>query len=316
VNQRQVRNLTASIRDRLRIQARERNEEFQLILTQYAIDRLLYRLSSSPHADRFVLKGAMLVSIWGGGRYRVTRDVDLLKFGSSELDHIETLFREVCEAPVDVADGLTFDPDSVRAQAIREPNEYDGVRVKMTVFLDRAQILVQVDVGFGDAITPSSEVIELPGFLDFPRTRFRAYPKETVVAEKFQAMVALGMANTRMKDFYDVWFLATRFAFKGPSLASAVKATFARRRTALPEDTPAALTMQFHDDDNRRRQWAAFLARTRPEAQPPGLPDVAALIWRFVGPAVAALRNASADTGSVFEKGWPAGGPWDDNNAD
>ena len=119
MNQRQVRNLTASIRDRLRIQARERNEEFQLILTQYAIDRLLYRLSSSPHADRFVLKGAMLVSIWGGGRYRVTRDVDLLKFGSSELDHIETLFREVCEAPVDVADGLTLDPDSVRAQAIR-----------------------------------------------------------------------------------------------------------------------------------------------------------------------------------------------------
>lgn len=314
MNQRQVRNLTASIRDRLRNQARERNEEFQLILTQYAIDRLLYRLSSSPHADRFVLKGAMLVSIWGGGRYRVTRDVDLLKFGSSELDHIETLFREVCEAPIDVADGLTFDPDSVRAQAIREPNEYDGVRVKMTAFLDTAQILVQVDVGFGDAITPSSEVIELPGFLDFPRTRFRAYPKETVVAEKFQAMVALGMANTRMKDFYDVWFLATRFAFTGPSLASAVKATFACRRTALPEDTPAALTKQFHDDDDRGRQWAAFLARTRPEAQPPGLPDVAALIWRFVGPAVVALRNASADAGSVFKKGWPAGGPWDDNS--
>ena len=285
MNQRQVRNLTASIRDRLRIQARERNEEFQLILTQYAIDRLLYRLSSSPHADRFVLKGAMLVSIWGGGRYRVTRDV------------------------------LTFDPDSVRAQAIREPNEYDGVRVKMTAFLDRAQIIVQVDVGFGDVITPSSEVIELPGFLDLPRTRFRAYPKETVVAEKFQAMVALGMANTRMKDFYDVWFLATRFAFKGPSLASAVKATFACRRTALPEDTPAALTTQFHDDDDKRRQWAAFLARTRPEAQPPGLPDVTALIWRFVGPAVAALRNASADAGSVFKKSWPAGGPWDDNSA-
>jgi hypothetical protein len=220
-------------------------------------------LSSSPHADRFVLKGAMLVSIWGGGRYRVTRDVDLLKFGSSEVDHIETLFREVCEAPVDVADGLTFDPDSVRAQAIREPNEYDGVRVKMTAFLDRAQIPVQVDVGFGDAITPSPEVIELPGFLDLPRTRFRAYPKETVVAEKFQAMVALGIANTRMKDFYDVWFLATSFAFKGPSLASAVKATFACRRTGLPEDTPATLTTQFHDDDDKQRQWAAFLARRR-----------------------------------------------------
>ena len=226
----------------------------------------------------------MLVSIWGGGRYRVTRDV------------------------------LTFDPDSVRAQAIREPNEYDGVRVKMTAFLDTAQILVQVDVGFGDIITPSSEVIELPGFLDLPRTRFRAYPKQTVVAEKFQAMVALGMANTRMKDFYDVWFLATRFAFKGPSLASAVKATFACRRTALPEDTPAALTTQFHDDDDKRRQWAAFLARTRPEVEPPGLPDVTALIWRFVGPAVAALRNASADAGSVFKKSWPAGGPWDDNS--
>lgn len=256
----------------------------------------------------------MLVSIWGGGRYRVTRDVDLLKFGSSELDHIETLFRDVCEAPVDVADGISFDPDSVRAQAIREPNEYDGVRVKMTAFLDTAQILVQVDVGFGDIITPSSEVIELPGFLDLPRTRFRAYPKQTVVAEKFQAMVALGMANTRMKDFYDVWFLATRFAFKGPSLASAVKATFACRRTALPEDTPAALTTQFHDDDDKRRQWAAFLARTRPEVEPPGLPDVTALIWRFVGPAVAALRNASADAGSVFKKSWPAGGPWDDNS--
>ena len=184
----------------------------------------------------------------------------------------------------------------------------------MTAFLDTAQIPVQVDVGFGDAITPSPEVIELPGFLDLPRTRFRAYPKETVVAEKFQAMVALGMANTRMKDFYDVWFLATRFAFKGPSLASAVKATFACRRTALPEDTPAALTTQFHDDENRRRQWAAFLARTRPETQPPGLPDVAALIWRFVGPAVAVLRNASVDAGSVFKKSWPAGGPWDDNS--
>lgn len=264
MNQRQVRNLTASIRDRLRNQARERNEDF-------------------PHADRFVLKGAMLVSIWGGGRYRVTRDVDLLKFGSSELDHIETLFRDVCETLVDVADGITFDPDSVRAQAIREPNEYDGVRVKMTAFLDTAQILVHVDVGFGDIITPSPEVIELPGFLDLPRTRFRAYP-------------------------------TTRFGFKGPSLASAAKATFACRRTALPEDTPAALATQFHDDDDKRRQWAAFLARTRPEAQPPGLPDVTALIWRFVGPAVAALRNASAHAGSVFKKSWPAGGPWDDNS--
>ena len=306
-----VRNLPASIRSRLLNRAREQNEEFQLILTQYAIDRLLYRLSASQHADQFILKGAFLVGLWGGGRYRVTRDVDLLKLGSAALEHVEGVFRDLCKATVDVPDGLSFDPDTIQVREIREPNDYDGVRVKMIALLEDARIPVQVDIGFGDAVTPEPDVVELPGFLDLPKTRVRAYPRETVVAEKFQAMVHLGMANTRMKDFYDVWYLATRSTFDGSLLAAALKATFDRRNTPLPDDAPVALGKQFHDDDDKQRQWHAFVARTRVETAPRGLPDVAARIWQFVGPVVVAITSETVETEAVFAGTWPAGGPWE-----
>ena len=243
---RERRNPAASVRQRLLSRARVRGEDFQLVLTWYGIERLLYRLSQSTHGESFVLKGAMLFSFWSGEAHRPTRDLDLLGFGDPRVERMEEVFRSVCQ--VRCEDGLQFDPASVHGEEIRASDEYDGVRIKVAARLAGARVRLQVDVGFGDAVVPRPETIDYPTLLDFPPPRVLAYPREVVVAEKFQALVELGMANTRMKDFYDLWVLARRFAFDGERLSKAIAATFERRRTPIPLGPPLALTQEFHDD--------------------------------------------------------------------
>jgi len=222
-------NLVASVRQRLLNLSRARKEDFTLTLTQYAIERLLYRLSRSEYAERFMLKGAMLFAVWAGRPFRPTRDLDLLGYGESSGDELTRLFAAICRTSVE-PDGLEFDPQTIKATEIREDQECQGQRVHLDAALGRANISVQVDVGFGDGVIPSVEEIEYPTLIGFPAPLLRAYPKETVVAEKFQAIVAFGVLNSRMKDFYDVWILAQEFPFDGPRLCRAMQATFERRQ--------------------------------------------------------------------------------------
>jgi hypothetical protein len=236
--------MAASVRQRLMQLSRERSEEFHLLLTRYGLERLLYRLTQSPHAGQFVLKGAVLFQLWTGEPHRATRDLDLLGLGPPSTDRLCQVFQVVCSLPV-ADDGLIFLTDAVQAEQIKEDNEYEGVRLRIGARLGNARIPLQVDIGFGDAVTPGPQAVNYPTLLDFPAPQLLAYPRETVVAEKFQAMIQLAMANSRMKDFYDIWTLARKFEFAGPPLGAAIRATFERRQTALPTVTPLPLTAAF-----------------------------------------------------------------------
>jgi len=255
------KNLPASIRQKLLDLARARNDDFGLILVKYGLERILYRLSRSAHRDVFVLKGALLFELWTHKTYRPTRDADFLARGDNAPERFVHIFRTLCVMEVE-PDGLTFDPDSVKAEHITEDADYEGVRVTFTAYLDRARIPIQIDIGFGDAITPGPVETEYPTLLPAPGPRLLAYPKETVVAEKFEAIVKLGIANTRMKDFYDLQVHSRTLAFDGKTLSEAIRKTFRTRGTELPtEGMPLAFTPEFYDDESKRRQWTAFCAK-------------------------------------------------------
>ena len=254
---RQPRDIGASVRARLLTLAREKGQVFDLLLTRYAIERLLYRLSTTPHRDRFVLKGAMLMTTWFDDPHRPTRDVDFLGYGDPAPEPMLAVFREICA--IEENDGIIFDVDALRVELIREELEYGGLRLRTTARLAGARITIVIDIGFGDAIEPGVEEISLPVLLDLPAPRLHAYARETVIAEKFQAMVALGLANSRMKDYYDIWMLSRNYAFDGERLSRALAATFERRGTAVPEEVPDALTQAFATDATKQRQWGAFM---------------------------------------------------------
>jgi predicted nucleotidyltransferase component of viral defense system len=250
------RNIGASVRQRLLNLAHARGQPMELLLTRYALERLLHRLSVSPHRERFVLKGAMLLATWFDEPHRATRDVDLLGFGDAAEDALLASFREIMAVEVD--DGVRFDLKGLKIEAIREEVEYGGSRLRTTAALAGARIPITVDIGFGDAVEPGVEDIDLPVLLDMPSPHLRAYPPETVIAEKFHAMVALGRANSRMKDYYDVWMLMTTFELEPERMRRAIAATFARRNTMIPPEVPEGLSDAFAIDPGKQRQWDAF----------------------------------------------------------
>lgn len=277
------RNLAASIRARLKQRADATQQDFNLTLTHFGLERLLYRLSISTHAANYLLKGALLFSLWYDQPHRPTRDVDLLGYGADDIDTAVSAFREICQIVVE--DGIAFDAASVKGAAIREDAGYGGVRIDLQATLDGARIVLQVDIGFGDAVTPAPESVRYPVLLeDLPAPQLRSYPKYTVVAEKFHAVCLLGMANTRMKDYFDLWVLLTEDALDDALLRSAVEATFARRQLPLPNNTPAGLSEAFVQDAAKQKQWAAFLKKNRLAAL-----DLAVVIER--------LRNVFQDLG-------------------
>lgn len=298
-------NMSASVRQRLLNIARESGDPYQLVLTRYALERLLYRIGRSGHAGEFVLKGALLFSVWADAPRRSTKDLDLLGSGEPSPERVREVFREICATEVK-DDGLSFDASSVKAEDIREDQVYGGIRVGVLARLGKIRIPLQVDVGFGDAVVPEAGELEYPGLLDFPRARVRAYPPEAVVAEKLHAMVVLGMVNSRMKDFYDLWALARVFSFDMRQLAGAVRATFERRGTALPAGLPVALTSRFAGDRTKAEQWGAFLHRSDLAPAPPALGDTISSISRFVGPVIEFLDSPKPRNAS-----WFPGGPWE-----
>lgn len=296
------KNLAASVRDRLKQRARERGESFDLVLVRYGIERLLYRLSRSPLRRRFVLKGAMLFTAWEGFLHRETRDLDLMGFGTGTPAELAEAFGAVCRTAVP-EDGLVF--GDIGAEPIRAIEEYGGVRLTVRAKLAGARITIQVDVGFGNRITPPPRELVFPALLEFPAPVLRAYPVETVIAEKLQALVGLGLRNGRLKDYYDLWHLGQRSVFAGAVLAAAIRATFRQRRTPFPAGLPAGLTERYHDDALRRTAWTAFCRKLSARSRPVELAEVVAFLRGFLVPV---LEAAARDGGWAAH--WPAGGPW------
>jgi predicted nucleotidyltransferase component of viral defense system len=285
-----VKNMAASVRDRLLKIAKERNETFDLLLTRYTLERFLYRLSITKHKERFALKGALLLTTWFDNPHRATRDVDLLGFGDSKPDEVLKVLGEVCSVEAD--DGVTFDAGSLAVDRNREELEYGGLRVTGNASVGGAKVRVVIDIGYGDATEPGLTEISLPVLLDAPAPKLKAYPKETVIAEKLQAMVALGRANSRMKDFYDVWFLANAFEFTDDRLARAIVATFNRRKTEIPSETPDALTDAFADDQTKQQQWKAFASGVASVAgKPADLKTVITELREFLALHIASART-------------------------
>ena len=297
-----VQNVAASVRQRLLNLAHQRGEEFQFVLTRFALERLLYRLGQSSYSEDFLLKGAMLFAVWREEAHRPTTDLDL---GSRQLsqDRLREIFREICGI-ASPEDALSFDTRAIAVEPIRELQLYPGARLRITARLGNARIPFQVDVGFGDAVVPGPVRAEYPTLLDHPAPRLKVYPRESVVAEKFQAMVFLGMANTRLKDFYDLWLLARSFEFQGDVLCRAFRATFDRRQTALPREVPVALTPEFSEDRGKVQGWRGFLRRNRLDA-----PDSLAEVCAFLGSFLLQPSRAAVE-GAAFVSSWRPGGPW------
>lgn len=300
-----VSNLAASVHARLQNHARAANRPFQQILQYYAMERFLHRLSTSPHRARFVLKGALMLHVWEAPLARATKDLDFLGRLDNSLENLDRVVREVCAAEV-VDDGMMFDPDTVKTARIKEDAEYEGVRVRFVGMLGRARVAMQLDVGFGDVVTPGSHEITYPALLDFPAPRLAGYPRETVVAEKFHAMVYLRTLNSRMKDFYDVWLLAREFAFDGAVLAKAIAATFANRETAV-DVAPIAFTSEFFAQASTLTQWSAFRQKLPNTACPFNLAEVVPFLAEFLLPIARACERRE-----TFAKRWAPGGPWTD----
>jgi hypothetical protein len=295
-----VRNTAASVHQRLLNRARSIGADPNLILIWYGIERLLFRLSASSYRDSFILKGAMLFRLWSGSEFRPTRDLDLLGFVDREIATVHSAFAAICVENVE-DDGLVFDAGTIRIEEIREQQEYGGLRVSLLARLGPARVPMQIDVGFGDVVTPAATHEEFPCLLDHARPRVRAYPRETVVAEKYEAIVEKGMTNSRMKDYYDLWFLSQRFEFDGSLTAAAISATFKRRGTPLPGTVPIGLSTEYASDLSHMRQWSAFFSRIS-TLTPLDLGHVVTAVRRFLLPPSTAAARAES-----FDKKWQSG---------
>lgn len=285
------RNVAASVRARLLNHARSTEQDFSLVLTRFCLERLLYRISISNHADQFLLKGALLFDLWFDIPHRPTRDADFLGLGSSELPIIEEIFKEICS--IDVQDGVAFQPQTVLAAEIRKEANYAGVRVILLTTLDGARCQIQADIGFGDAVTPRAEVVEYPILLkDLEAPKLHAYPRYTVVAEKFEALSKLGITNSRMKDYYDLWILAQHTDFDGETLGQAIHATFTRRKSDVPVKPPLGLETVFAQNPQKQTQWRAFLSRNALESL--SLEDIVISLADFLMPVAEAASSKNS----------------------
>lgn len=299
----QLKNVAASIRQRLLNYAHETGRPFQEVLQYFAMERFLYRLSRSPHADKFVLKGALMFTAWGAPPARPTKDIDFLARMNNSVEAIAAVMREVCRQDVE-PDGLVFAADELTGSVIKEDADYEGVRVVFPARLENARVQMQLDLGFGDVMTPGPAPTEYPTILDLPAPHLNGYSRETVVAEKFEAMVKLDLLNSRMKDFFDIWTLSRQYPFEGPLLASAIARTFEHRGTPITS-MPTALTPTFAADPGKAAQWGGFLRKLRLTPQPPELGRIITELADFLGPVVEAIEQQRP-----FNESWVPGGPW------
>ncbi len=295
------RNIPASVRQRLLNRAKSDRRPFNELLQYYAMERFLYRLSQSAHADRFILKGALMLRVWRSPELRPTMDIDMLGKTSNEEADIVAQIRDILTVDVET-DGLAFDPDSIQAERITEDAYYEGIRIRFLGALGSARINMQIDIGFGDVVYPEPEESDLPTMLNSPAPRLLCYSRESSIAEKLEAMVKLGMLNSRMKDFYDIWLLSRQFDFDGTKLAEAIRLTFEQRGTTLPAEIEA-FTEPFIEA--KQTQWAAFWKRLQQNHVPASFREITASVDRFLSPIVAALSS-----GKPSPTNWTAPGAW------
>ena len=287
MSQKNVKNVAASIRQRLLNKAKESSRPFNEVLQYYALERFLYRLSVSKYADKFILKGALLFAVWRQSQFRSTVDIDLLGKINNEPEAITKVFRDICKVKVE-DDGMRFDDSSVTAEQITVDADYQGVRVQLYGYLDTARIRVQVDIGFSDVITPGPERYDYPTILGLSEPKLNCYNKETMIAEKLQAMVKLDILNSRMKDIYDIWVLSRRFGFDGPSLQRSIINTFKQRETEVTENI-TIFTERYFQDDEKLQQWRGFVRKSKVSDVPKELGHITEEIKNFIQPVLISI---------------------------
>jgi len=303
MTKRQYKNIGASIRQRLLTKARETNRPFSELLQYFAMERFLYRLSKSPYAEHFILKGALMLTVWEAPLTRPTMDIDFLGRIENSVETLVKVTREICQREVE-PDGVVFDVTDIHAERIAEDADYEGIRIRFRGSLDTARFVIQLDVGFGDIIVPAPESMDYPTILDLPAPHLRGYSRESTIAEKFEAMVKLGILNSRMKDFFDIWLMSRQFDFDGTILVEAIAKTFSTRGTKIPAE-PLALTDVFAKDATKATQWRGFVRRNRLSEAPKDLTEVIVSIGAFLKPI-----SGSLAAGHVFKSIWKASGPW------
>ena len=300
---RNVKNIATSVHQRLLNKAKETFRTFNELLQYFAIERFIYRLSKSPHADKFILKGALMFAAWHGSVSRPTMDIYLLGKIDNNLEVITAAIKDACLVEVE-ADGISFNAETVEAIRITEDAEYEGVRVRVHSSLGKARVSIQIDIGFGDVIVPNPNTVSYPTILDFPAPTFKGYTMESTIAEKFQAMVKLGVLNSRMKDFFDIWFLSRTFDFKGELLGEAIEKTFEKRST--PVNLKAALfDPSFGMDKDKDIQWRGFIRKAKLTGAPETFEEIVAAVKLFLEPLAAAIAERKA-----FNCIWTVPGPW------
>jgi predicted nucleotidyltransferase component of viral defense system len=304
MTERKPKNIAASVRERLLNLSKSSNENYQFLMVRYALERILYRLSKSEHKNQFILKGAMLFYIWSKDVHRPTRDLDLLGYGLSEIEPVVQKFKEILSIQVE-DDGIEILVETVKGSKIKEDQDYEGVRLSFECRLANARIPIQIDIGFGDVVVPYPEETEYPSLLDLPKPRLKAYKRETVIAEKFNAMVELGISNSRMKDFYDIWTLARNFHFDIDQLSQAIKSTFNKRGTKIPTEPPLSLTPTFYEDKTKQEQWRAFLRKLSQRSERIELEQITEVLKEFLIPA-----SIAAATEDKINRRWKPPGTW------
>jgi len=299
-----IKNIEASVRARLQNKAKETNRPFSEVFQYYGMERFLYRASQSNYIDKIILKGALMFTVWHVPERRTTLDIDFLAQYDNKIASIEKMIKDICKIKV-IPDGLIFDSKIVKGQRIKEDADYEGVRVKFVGLLERSRISMQIDIGFGDSIYPKPKIIEYPVILDFPKPKLKGYPTESVITEKFEAMVKLGLLNSRMKDFYDIWLMMRQFDFDGLKLVEALKRTFKQRKTSLPKSKPLFDEEIYDEKSDRQTLWKAFLKKTDIKHAPEKLSVTAKAIEKFLIEPIVAVNKSEK-----FNAKWKAPGPW------
>ena len=297
------KNIAASARQRLLDKARETRRPFNELLQYFAMERFLYRLSRSPYANNFILKGALKLTVWEAPLTRPTMDIDFLGQIENSIENITKVTREICQQEVE-PDGIVFDVTNIEAERIAEDADYEGIRIRFRGSLETARFIIQLDIGFGDIVIPSPEPTNDPTLLDLPTPRLRGYSRESTIAEKFEAMVKLGILNSRMKDFFDIWLMLRQFDFEGPILAEAISKTFSTRGTNIQSE-PIPQTNSFAEDAGKAAQWRGFIRKSRLRNVPQNFAEVVTTIADFLKPIAEQLAG-----GGVFKAIWNAPGPW------
>lgn len=299
---REVKNHSASVHRQLLDKAKQSSRPFNQLLQYYAAERFLYRFSQSKHRDKAVLKGAMMFIVWNAPYARATRDIDMLGILNNSMDNVTDMVKSICVTTVP-SDGLSFDPGTVKGEQIIEDGDYKGVRVKFQGFLGNARVSMQIDFGFGDIVFPKAQEIEYPTMLDMPAPKLKGYPKETVIAEKFHTMMNLGIINSRMKDFYDIWLLIQQFDFHSGSIEQAIRKTFKNRKTTIT--SPIGLFERIKSEKEKDIQWKAFIRKSGLHTVPDELGDIIHQISSFMIPITD--MNPKEKSRNLA---WHAPGPW------